>query len=94
MDTKKFRICVTVKGVVQGVGFRWYVQRHAERIGLRGFVKNLYNGDVYAEAEGEEALLKDFISTIKRGPSGSHVTDTIVSWSDSKYEFNFFEIRH
>ncbi len=34
---------IIVKGLVQGVGFRWFVEREAKRLGLNGYVKNLYN---------------------------------------------------
>lgn len=48
------RLIFTVSGRVQGVGFRYYVQRLAHAIGLTGFVRNLENGDVYIEAQGAE----------------------------------------
>lgn len=94
MEDKKFRITVTVKGIVQGVGFRYYVLRYAEKSGATGFVKNLYNGDVYLEAEGSENCLKELIAAVKKGPYGSNVTDTLVNWAESKNEFYKFEIRH
>lgn len=94
MPPKNYKITVTVKGVVQGVGFRYYVMRQAGKVSVSGFVKNLYNGDVYLEAEGNEENLKDLIAAVKKGPYGSHVIDTITEWQESKNEFNNFEIRH
>lgn len=54
------RLIFTVSGRVQGVGFRYHVQRLAHAIGLTGFVRNLENGDVYIEAQGAEARLTEF----------------------------------
>jgi acylphosphatase len=47
-----------VKGRVQGVGFRWFVQREAFEIGLRGWVRNTADGDVEVLAAGSEERLK------------------------------------
>ncbi|CUT02300.1 Acylphosphatase, partial [Candidatus Kryptonium thompsonii] len=44
---------IIVKGLVQGVGFRWFVQKHANHLGLKGWTRNLSNGDVEIEVEGE-----------------------------------------
>ena len=46
-----------VKGRVQGVGFRWFVQREAAELGLNGWVKNTDQGDVEIVAAGDEASL-------------------------------------
>jgi acylphosphatase len=48
-----------VKGRVQGVGFRWFVQREAAEIGLRGWVRNTDGGHVEVLAAGEPEQLKD-----------------------------------
>jgi len=59
---------ITVSGIVQGVGFRWFVQRNAEAIGLSGTVKNLSNGDVEIKAKGTEKQIKELIRTLYNGP--------------------------
>lgn len=67
------RVRVIISGRVQGVGFRYFTQREGERLGLVGWVKNLSNGDVEAEAEGNEAQVDAFVKAIRRGPLGSRV---------------------
>lgn len=62
------RIRITVSGEVQGVFFRKSAQEKASELGLSGWVKNLSNGHVLAEAEGEPAKLEQFITWCYRGP--------------------------
>ena len=69
------RVRVTISGRVQGVGFRYFTQREGERLGLVGWVKNLSNGDVEAEAEGDEAQVDAFVEAMRRGPPASRVLD-------------------
>jgi acylphosphatase len=84
---------ITVNGLVQGVGFRYYIMRQAQILGLKGFVKNLFTGEVYTIVKGERAMIEEFIKLIKTGPSHAHVSNCRVDWSDSKEEFTTFEIR-
>ena len=87
------RVKITVKGVVQGVGFRWFVEREANKLQLMGYVKNLYNGDVEAEVEGADGLIKDFIRTVKIGNSSSRVSGADVEWKEYSGKYSSFNIR-
>jgi acylphosphatase len=64
---------IIVSGRVQGVGFRRYVTNEARFLGLKGYVKNLPDGDVYIEAEGTNENLNVFVTWIKKGPGFSFV---------------------
>jgi len=59
---------IVVHGDVQGVGFRYFVQRAAARLGLTGNVRNCPDGTVEIVAEGESDRMADFISEVRRGP--------------------------
>ena len=65
-----------VKGRVQGVGFRWFVQREACQLGLRGWVRNTADGDVEVMAAGGEEQLRDLYAGAEarfaRFAGGSH----------------------
>jgi acylphosphatase len=62
-----------VHGRVQGVGFRWFVQKHADRLGLRGYTRNLDDGSVEVYAIGSEADLSDLAGQLWKGPTYSDV---------------------
>ena len=85
---------ILISGVVQGVGFRYFVLRLAHSLGLKGFTRNLYSGEVIAVAEGEKFKIEEFFNQIKIGPSHAFVKHASIKWSESKNEFNNFEIRY
>jgi acylphosphatase len=58
---------------VQGVGFRFFAQRTAARLGLLGWVRNLSDGRVEAEAQGDPDSLTAFESALRQGPRGAQV---------------------
>ncbi len=87
------RVHIVVEGVVQGVGFRWFVARRAEELGLLGFVKNLYDGSVEIEAEGDRSRVEDFIGDIRVGPRSAHITNVRIAWQAPLHLPSHFEIR-
>ncbi len=62
------RIHLKIFGRVQGVCFRHYCREHAERSGVKGFVRNNDDGSVEVVAEGEKQVVNDFIAWCRRGP--------------------------
>jgi len=64
-----------IRGRVQGVGFRWFVMREAERLKLGGYVTNLPDGSVEVVSEGPEASLEMLEQHLRRGPSHARVDD-------------------
>ena len=85
-------IHVIVSGVVQGVGFRWFVERVAGNLGLVGYVRNLYDGSVEAYAEGAEDILKAFHEELRIGPRAAHVSGIKVDWTEYTGRFKDFRI--
>jgi acylphosphatase len=84
---------IVVSGLVQGVGFRWFVNRHAVRLGLKGFVRNNFDGTVLVEVEGDRSLVEELIKELKVGPRAAHVSDLKIEWSDAKNMFLGFSIK-
>ena len=71
-------------GVVQGVGFRWFVERAARNLGLVGYVKNLYDGSVEAYAEGNESSLNAFQDEIGIGPTSAAQICNVLGIEESR----------
>lgn len=94
MAGKEFKAKILVSGLVQGVGFRYFVMKHAHNLGLKGFVKNLMSGEVYVEVEGETYQIEDLFEKLKIGPRSAQVNDYSIEWEDVKNEFSTFEVRH
>jgi len=69
---------IKVLGKVQGVGFRFYTNKKAKELGLHGFVKNMRDGSVYIEVEGEEGKLDEFIIWVNHGPEWARVDEVII----------------
>jgi len=64
---------VRVTGMVQGVGFRWFVRERARRLGLKGWVRNLPDGSVEVAASGDPGQLELLKEELRRGPRGADV---------------------
>jgi acylphosphatase len=62
-----------VKGRVQGVGFRFFTENVANRLGLSGYVKNCADGSVEAYAIGNAAALEEFKTRLAEGPRSARV---------------------
>ena len=66
-------VMITVFGRVQGVGFRFYTQKKALELNLKGFVRNKPNGTVYIEAEGNSKDVDEFVDWCNFGPEWARV---------------------
>ncbi len=80
-----------VRGRVQGVGFRFFAERSARDLGIRGWVRNLPDGAVETAAEGEEPAVEEYLGRLRRGPFGSRVDDVAIEALEPQ-GFTSFEI--
>jgi acylphosphatase len=71
---------IFVSGMVQGVGYRFFMQRVAEELKLSGWVRNLPDGRVQAEVEGPRVRVEELLARLRVGPRLSSVTDVAVTW--------------
>jgi acylphosphatase len=65
---------VIVRGVVQGVGYRFFALRRATALGLAGWVRNRADGSVEVMAEGPAAAVESLLGLLREGPPGARVT--------------------
>jgi acylphosphatase len=83
---------IIAKGLVQGVGYRYFCYRKAKEYSLTGFAKNLVNGDVEIEVEGDKYLIMSFMKELKIGPSKSNVTALDYVFMDYEDEYDEFRM--
>ena len=87
------RLKAVIKGEVQGVGFRWAVQRQAGQLGLTGYAENLPDGSVRVEAEGEPGHLDELESFLHQGPHWAEVASVDSERLPATGEFRRFDAR-
>ena len=68
-----------VRGRVQGVGFRWFVEREAQLLGIAGWVRNNHDGSVEVLAQGSRDQLAGLHSRLREGPRAARVDSVEVS---------------
>ena len=83
---------MTISGKVQGVGFRYFVLRQAQKLGILGWVSNKPNGDVEAFAQGDKTNLELFIEILQQGPSFYRVDEMKLIWEHAEREYSDFSI--
>lgn len=76
-DAGRERLDASVRGRVQGVGFRYFVLREAEYLDLAGYVANERDGSVHVVAEGPPAVLDELLERLHEGPPASIVERVI-----------------
>ena len=81
-----------ITGRVQGVFYRVSTKEIAQKLNLKGWVRNLPDGRVEIVAQGDENRLKDLIAWAWQGSPGAHVLDVLVTWEEVRHEFNNFQI--
>ncbi|MGE5334525.1 MAG: acylphosphatase [Nitrososphaerota archaeon] len=86
------RLTTTVRGYVQGVGYRYYALQHARALGLTGFARNERDNSVTVVAEGSTDLLVQLLDALRRGPEGADVQDVQATWGPVTREFPTFRI--
>ncbi len=87
------RATLTIEGQVQGVWFRGAMQEEAARLGVRGWVRNLPDGSVAADLEGERTAVDTLIAWAHHGPRGARVTRVAIDWHAATGAHRDFAIR-
>ncbi|MFC2131458.1 acylphosphatase [Bacteroidota bacterium] len=82
-----------ISGLVQGVGFRYFVYSRAKEYGLKGYAKNLYDGTVETVVEGNEKAIEEFHKVLKTGPSRSQVDYVEVENNEYTGNYSEFDIK-
>jgi acylphosphatase len=86
------RLHAVVRGSVQGVGFRYFIQRKARQLGLRGWVRNNDDGTVELLAEGSRSDLEQLMMAVEEGPRMARVQRVEVQWSRATGGLDEFDL--
>jgi len=86
------RARIWVSGLVQGVAYRAFTQRIASQHGLCGGVRNLDDGRVAVEVEGERQAVENLIASLRSGPPMARVQDVQVQWEAPTHQDADFRI--
>ncbi len=82
-----------IHGRVQGVGFRHSTLRTAVSLGIKGYVRNLYDGTVEVLAEGDENSMNQFVNYLKTGPRMARVERVELIEQNAENKYGDFHIR-
>lgn len=88
------RARILVSGRVQGVAYRAFTQDAASRMKLSGGVRNLDDGRVEVDVEGERRAVEAFVELLKTGPPMAQVDDLQVRWDTPTGQYKDFRIRY
>jgi len=86
------RLHAVITGRVQGVGFRFFIRRNANQLGVTGWVRNRTDGAVEIIAEGNDQDLQEFVAKLRTGPQMSWVQNVVAEWQTAKDSFDDFLI--
>ncbi len=92
MSGENKRLHAFVSGIVQGVGFRYFVNKQAQRLGITGFVRNLYDGRVEVVAEGSNEKLQLLLAELHKGPAFGRVDKVETEWLNATGGFDRFQV--
>ncbi len=92
-ESSLVRLDATVRGRVQGVGFRYFALRQAMDLDLTGWVANGMDGSVRCVAEGRRADLETLLAWLETGPAGALVERVTATWTPASGTLVSFEIR-
>ena len=87
-------LTATIRGRVQGVFFRSFVQSHARKLGLAGYVRNMPDGSVEVRAEGERTRLEALADLLQTGPPAASVREVVANWSEYTGDYSRFGVRY
>jgi len=89
---RDIRATVRIRGIVQGVNFRYFTHRTACQHHVTGWVRNLTGGDVEAVFEGRESDVRQVLDWCRQGPAAATVDEILIDWEGFRGEFEEFRI--
>lgn len=91
--SESYRVHVFVSGRVQGVNYRWFTLDTATALGVTGWVRNLADGRVEAEIEGEKEKVDQLLEAMRKGPRLASVSDVDITEQAFTGQYSDFRVR-
>ena len=91
MQVRQLRAIVS--GRVQGVGFRYFVMRAAQKLELSGWVRNQASGEVEIVAQGPMPVLQQLLGQVRKGPPTAYVVNVTIQYCDPLPQLHGFELK-
>lgn len=85
-------IKIEIFGRVQGIGFRHFTKDHADKLGLKGFVRNTDQGSALVIAQGDKKKLEELLKIVQKGPILTHVEGVSYFWKKAENNYSDFVI--
>ena len=85
---------IVIEGRVHGVGYRTFVQRKAQQLGLAGYVMNMRNGSVRVRVEGVREAIEGLARELTKGPPLARVESLALAWRPPTGRFTTFVVRY
>jgi acylphosphatase len=92
-EKERARLTASVRGHVQGVGFRWAVQARAEELALTGYAANQADGRVDVVAEGDRSVCEQLLEWLRGGQTPGQVMAVSERWSAPQDDLHDFSTR-
>jgi acylphosphatase len=83
---------ITIRGLVQGVGYRYFAYNQATQLDLKGYVRNNPDSSVESYVEGLRTDIEIYVEALRRGPRMSRVTAVDVNWAENQNRYDKFDI--
>lgn len=91
--TKQVRIRILIEGRLQGMNFRYHTQQQAEKLGLVGFVRNLSDGRIEIDAQGEEDKIEQMLAWCQEGPQNTQIKSILFRYDEPVERHTDFVVR-
>ncbi|HXV42357.1 MAG TPA: acylphosphatase [Anaerolineae bacterium] len=87
------RVRILIEGRLQGANFRYYTQQHAQKLGLAGFVRNLSDGRIEIDAQGDDKNVDEMLAWCQEGPQSGQIKSILFRYDEPNENASDFIVR-
>jgi acylphosphatase len=87
------RVRILIEGRMQGINFRYHTQQQAQKLGLAGFVRNLSDGRIEIDAQGDDASVEEMLTWCQEGPQSAQLKSILFRYDEPNEHVSDFIVR-